>query len=751
MVMSVFAMAATFSGAAIADADAEFDADADDIDDLWIGQEVEINELHSSADLKQDGEVVANLRVTDGAATLDTSELDDGRYYIEGVDDDEDATSTTFWVNEHKIEVGFDDDAVEQNDETALTFEDVSDEPRDENVSIHVSGELENETLNEDDLSEIFEADGDSDDAVLVEDVSDGDELTADFDDQRTGDYEFTVDVTDTTASDAAEIPVGEEVDADAQFNESTYQQNIGDTAGFAVEPTATDEMYVELTEDEDYYNATLEISDYDDADDVTVEFNSYEADDVSEAFSSEDADVEVIDDDNALDGDQLLESDFELEVYTEDPTDGEDVDETDAAVLLLTERSTGDMKTWALPGDNFDVGDVDVANIEDSATDRDYVADEDLLVVGVEASGIYGYAFDDDGEWTGEAALELEFEDTDEPRYGSADSFDADDLSSDNFVVDEDENRFYVVVDATENDLDADETWDVTFIVGDDNPYVNDDESTDSQFSVEESDVEFVGDIDDEDHLAIENSNESELTAETNLAPGTEGDFRLRATAEIYTADAEVDGDGTLTTSFDLSQHEAGEEIRSLRADAGTGDNVQDVEDVFVSSDDAEDAGISIDADAPSDVSVNDDAALDVTVSNDGDENATSNYTVTIDGEEVDGDDLDLDAGDSISESYDFDTAAEGDIDWSVETDEDEASGTLSVSADDENGDDDAPNGDDDDIDANGDDDANGADDDHSDDDTGADDDESTPGFGVAVAIVALLAATMLALRRDN
>jgi pilus assembly protein FimV len=186
------------------------------------------------------------------------------------------------------------------------------------------------------------------------------------------------------------------------------------------------------------------------------------------------------------------------------------------------------------------------------------------------------------------------------------------------------------------------------------------------------------------------------------------------------------------LTTSFDLSQHEADEEIRSVHVDAG--DQRDEAEGIFTASDDAEDAGISLDADAPSDVYVDDDADLDVTVSNDGDENATTNYTVMIDGEEVNSDDLDLEAGDSISESYDFDTAAEGDTDWSVETDDADASGTLSVSAGDANGDD-----------------ANGADDDHSDDDTGVDDDESTPGFGVAVAIVALLAAAMLAIRRDN
>ncbi|MDG5759737.1 surface glycoprotein [Natronococcus sp. A-GB1] len=771
MVMSVFAMAASFSGAVAADEpDAQFDAD--DIGDVWIGQEVEISGLDSGADLMQGDDVVANIRVDDdGVATLDTSELDEARYHIDGVDieDYDPDTSNNFWVNEHEIDVDFSDDAIESSDDVTLDYEDVSEYERDL-VDVHVSGEHENESIDEDDLAEIFDAEDDQklEDAILIEDVEEdeNDSFDADFSDQSTGDYEFTVEVTDTTAEDMAEISVGEEPEIDAQFSDSTYEQNVGDVAEFEIEHDATDDLTVNMTDEEEFYNATIEIEGVDGEDNVTVQYNTYLAgqgngDDVVTLLDEEGEELDVDDvtvteefdgDDEATleDDERLLPGDYELEVTPD--TD----EETDAAVLLLEERSTGDMSTWNLAGDEFDAEDVELDDIEDSATSTDSVADEDLLVVGVEASGIYGYALDD-GEWAGDDTLELEFEDTEEPRYGSADSFTLDEnLSSDNVVVDEDENRFFVVVDATEDEMDADETWDVTFTVDDENPYVDEDETADAQVNIEEAYVEFVGDQDEDDRFQIEADNESELTAETNLAPSTDGDFRLRTTSEVYTSDAEVDGDGMLMTTFNLSEHEEGDEIRTLRVTAGD-EPEHEAEGVFVSADDDEEEkkdGFKIDADAPSEVNVDDDASLDVTVVNNNDEAGNATLEATV-GDEEYTEELELDAGDSVTESFDFDTSEEADIDWSVETGDDSASGTLTVSDEDdangENGENGAngengengANGENGENGANGDD-ANGADD-------AADDDETVPGFGVAVAIVALLGAAMLALRRQN
>ncbi|NKE36496.1 PGF-CTERM sorting domain-containing protein [Natronococcus sp. JC468] len=773
VVMSVFAMAASLPGA-VAAQDETLDAGSSNIneDDVWIGQEVEISNLSSPADLMQDSDTVQNLRVNNDSATIDTSELDEGRYYIQHGEGEEPAETGVFWVNEHNVNVDFEDSTVEQGDNVTLNYEDTSDEPRnDSDVEVHVSAELGNETVGQEDLESIL-PDGESvegeDDTVAISDLSEG--VEADFSEQDTGNYEFTVDVTDTTAEDTAEITVGEEPETDAQFDESTYEENVGDVAEFEIEHDGTDNLTVNMTDEEEFYTASIEITGVEGEDNVTVQYNTYLAghgngdevvtvlNDEGEELTGENVEVNVTEelenDENQLgDDERLLPGDYELEVFpgTADETE----DETDAAVLLLEERSTGDMNTWALAGDDFDAAGVDLEDIEDSAVSTDSVADEDRLVVGVEASGIYGYALDDDGNWDGHETLELEFEDTEEPRYGDADSFTLDDISNDQVIVDEDEDRFFVVVDADEvvdeDDEEIDETWNVTFSVSEDNDYVDDEETVETQFNVEEAFVELVGDQDEDDRFQIDNSNESELTAETNLAPGTDGDFRLRTTSEVYTSDAEVDGDGVLTTTFNLSGHEAGDEIQTLRVTAGD-EPEHEAEGVFVSADgddqpDKKD-GFKLDASAPSEVNLDDNATLDVTVVNNNDEAGNATLEVTV-GDEEYTEELELDTGDSVTESFDFDTSEEGDIDWSVETPDDSDSGTLTVSDKvKENGEANGANGDNGANGGNGDngdngDDANGADD--------GEDDETVPGFGVAVAIVALLGAAMLATRRQN
>ncbi|MDG5821489.1 BGTF surface domain-containing protein [Natronococcus sp. A-GB7] len=799
MVLSVFAMSAAFAGGAAAEDTDDFDEYYEDLDELseegvLVGQEIAIGGFDDAdgAEIREgfadsDGDTVDTSSVetieVDGenvdVVTFETDDLEDGdayHVYVHGEylnDEDELETNleATFWASDDVIDVEFDDDSVELNDDSDEATTDLIVDTDREEVDVYVSGELGNESVDDDDLEAIFGDDLDADDnEVLIEGVDS--DIEANFSDQSSGDYEFTVDVADTTAEDTAEITVGEAPEIDAQFSDSTYEQNVGDVAEFEIEHSGTDDLTVEMTDEEEFYNATIEIEGVENEDNVTVQYNTYLAgqdngddvvtvlDDEGDELAVEDVTVtEELDGDegDTLDeGERLLHGDYELEVIPAIADDeGEfDEEETDAAVLLLEERSTGDMNTWALAGDEFDADDVELDDIEDSATSTDSVADEDLLVVGVEASGIYGYAFDDDGQWADEGDLNLTFEDTDEPRYGSADDFSLEE--GDEVIVDEDENRFFVVVDATEDEMDVDETWDITFTVGDDNDYVDDDETADAQINIEEAYVELVGDQDEDDRFQIEADNESELTAETNLAPSTDGDFRLRTTSEVYTADAEVDGDGMLMTTFDLSEHEEGDEIRTLRVTAGE-EPEHEAEGVFVSADDDTDKkdGFKIDADAPSEVNVDDDASLDVTVVNNNDEAGNATLEATV-GDEEYTEELELDAGDSVTESFDFDTSEEAEIDWSVETGDDSDSGTLTVGdkekANGENGENGA-NGENGENGANGENGENGAngDDANGADDSSADDDETVPGFGVAVAIVALLGAAMLALRRQN
>ncbi|MGQ3414255.1 PGF-CTERM sorting domain-containing protein, partial [Natrinema sp. LN54] len=117
------------------------------------------------------------------------------------------------------------------------------------------------------------------------------------------------------------------------------------------------------------------------------------------------------------------------------------------------------------------------------------------------------------------------------------------------------------------------------------------------------------------------------------------------------------------------------------------------------------------------------------------------------IDGEVVDEQELEVASGDSFEESYDFDTSATADIDWEVTYGDTTESGTLHVVEDSGS---DSGNESDSGTDSSGDSDSDSSGD--SDDSGSSDDgDDGTPGFGVGVALVALLGAAMLALRRQN
>ncbi|WP_265107971.1 BGTF surface domain-containing protein [Halosolutus halophilus] len=769
MVLSVVAMTASFSGAAVAssDFDTKLDADSIDEDDVWAGQTVKVTNLESPADLVQGDEVVKNLRVESGSAKFDTTDLDPGRYSIEHGESD--TPTGTFWVNEHQIDAEFENGVV-NGGEVNLTYEDVSDVPRNgEDVTLHISAEYDNESVSADDLEDIFGDDTQVEDmdkvAVTVNDAGEGDSVTADFSNKEVGDYVFTVEVADTTAEDTAEI-TNSDTDATANFDSNTYEEQIGDVGEFTVEHEATDNLWVNVTDSEDYYKANIQVSGVDDTENVTFEFNSYAAghdgetlvtaeddegnDITSDVTVTEYLDGDKVDSSNTWTDTRLLNGDYELEVGV---TNGGP--ETDAAIMLFTERSTGDMTTWVAPSDIADADDLDAETVADSATERDYVATGDYLVTEVEASGIYGYAFDG-GDWTGDEGLEFNFNDTATPRYGSADSFSLSDETSGSYdiVVNEDEDTFYVLVPVNTIEgpagetLDAGETWNASFHVTDASAYVADGESemANAEFDVEQRNIELAGSYNDDERLVVGNSAEEQLTAETNVAPGTEGTFRLRATADIYTAESEVDADGVMTTTFDLSSHEAGENIRTVKASVDGAEH--STEGAFIAGDKPKPADLQWSVDAPETAKPGDEVTGSISVENGGEETGNASYEFTFNGETVDSGEVELEGGASKDVASFASTLDEaGEYSWELLVDgETEKSGTLTV--EEEKKDDTGDDGDGDD---------GTGDDGDSEDDTGDDDgddtgdSDGTPGFGAAVAALALLAAAMLALRRQN
>ncbi|WP_276254206.1 BGTF surface domain-containing protein [Halomontanus rarus] len=777
MVLSVFAMAAALPGSAVAD----HEEDNNELTqselsgaDVWVGQVLNITDYDASETVQlregvpSDASESEGIRYVqadeNGNVHIDTTDLNENPHFIRDSDGND---SDAFWVEAQDLSVDFSSEETPANEKVDLEYDSARDES-----DLVISGELDGEALDAETLEEIFNASQHNDnDEILVENVSDS--VEANFNGQDVGDYEFAVDVHDSTASDNASVTVTQATDLEVTFDSDSYTEEVGDVVDVTVQLEGTDTATINFAEEDGYYDANVTVTSNED--EVNLSFNTYEAgqgDDIStdggDVFSvDEDAEITHAEEDAAWSaGDRMLPSDFELLAYSGEEATG---DESGVAFLSLQDRSTGDeIGTYVYPGSLGD--DVDLEDVLNDSTQRDSVAERDSLVFEIEASGIYGYLFDENGDWSGETeGVNLTFSDTDAPRYGDGDEFTLDEISSDNVDIfeDADNDHFYVVVDVTSVEagstnatMDAEETWNAEFEVSDDNPYVADDEteSVSQDFNIEERSIELVGEYDDDDRFQVASGDDTSIDAETNIAPGGDVNYRLRIGTDILTEDTTIGADGTISASFDLSDHEVGDVIDNIRvreqAHTGADRGVVSTEGIIVEGDDdgeGDKEEVTLKVDNPGEIMVGEDAEFDATVTNNKDEEVTTTLTFEFDGESKESE-LTIDAESSASETFTVSDLDAGDYSWSVSDSDFELSeeGTLTVAGDGEDNKTEDNSTEDDSTETEDDsteDDSNDSDDE----DDSSSDDDGQPGFGVAVAIVALLAAAMLALRRQN
>lgn len=225
-------------------------------------------------------------------------------------------------------------------------------------------------------------------------------------------------------------------------------------------------------------------------------------------------------------------------------------------------------------------------------------------------------------------------------------------------------------------------------------------------------------------------------LEGETNLAPGSPVDVRVSHRfiddghlRFIYAERAEIGPDGSFESDrFPFGDRLDGSEaIVSFRLD---GRAIDEYVAVFGSGEVTPDPTFAVGGVAPSAVDRGDDASLEVEFSNLGPVGGASPFAVTIDGETVDAaDELAVDAGDDLTKTYEIPTAEPGTVEWAVEYGDAVAAGTVDVEGE---------------VDSDDTDDSADRDDEHE-----TDDADGLAGFGVTIALVALLSWLMVAHRR--
>ncbi|WP_336345360.1 BGTF surface domain-containing protein [Halalkalicoccus ordinarius] len=744
MVLSVFAMSVSFAGAAAAAHNPQSEVSIEDGDRLYQGQTalVQYGDLAETTDgtvdadttvdlFNEDGDWIREYQISAGAdateeLTIDTSDLDADSYTLDG----EGENNVTFDLRVQTLSAEFDEEQVVEGSDAAS---DVTLTIDSERASFQT--EVSADGLNGEDLQTIFGEDVVSvhDDYVVIEDRGD---FSANLSELEPGEYEFNFDVADTDASDTATIEVNESSGASAEFDQSTYSEEAGDIVEFTVDMENTDSAQVELIEQDDNYNVTLDVNDVDGDGEVTVYFNTYLAgEDNDAAFDTADdsddtVNIAVDENDEQLitdntDESRLLPADFDLQLHV---GEGDSREEVDVSALFLTEGSIDDVTTGIAPSDAGLDGDSSIEDITNATSEGNEVAEGDTIVFAFEASGVFGAI--DVGQF--EDHFNFVLEQTND-QYDDGSQL----AESDYDLVEDPENdRFFVILNT--DDMEAGEEYELT--LEEDGSDYFDADSVNAEFSIVERMIEVTGDFNKEDQLLVPNDEEAVITGESNAAPGTDVRVQLRATGEdpfLMSQTVEVQEDGSVEAEFDLSEHQADQEFTVTMTDQNDRDVQAQVNAILTESADGDRHSVVVnveDADgnavSGAEITVGDQSA---TTDDDGKatlELAHGEYKVnaSYDGVEANGK---LTVDDQTPDEVTL-TLGEEDVDYNEKANEDDKK-------DDEQKDDKKDEKKSDEK----------KDDNNDDEQPGSPADEQ-PGFGIAVALIALLAAAGIALRRQ-
>ncbi|MBB6645029.1 DUF7827 domain-containing protein [Halobellus ruber] len=215
----------------------------------------------------------------------------------------------------------------------------------------------------------------------------------------------YTVEVTDNSSGvtvESTEITVSQAADEEAGFASNVITDQRGDIVEATVELTETSEATLTFGSAEDGVVANATVEDDDGDDEVTVYVNTYRFDNnVNEDVFNLDSDSDdALIAQNLEDGtDNLVDAgDYDLEVQSGDQgvSTGQGVTESDdVATVTLEERGTETLRTWTGSsgelGSLSDLEDVNEALEDEQITQSSDVAVGDLAVHQLEASGLEG------------------------------------------------------------------------------------------------------------------------------------------------------------------------------------------------------------------------------------------------------------------------------------------------------------------------------------------------------------------------
>ena len=712
----------------------------------------------------------------DGTVIIDTSNLQAGEDYV--IQDPSGTyvpggtalnTANEFGIVEQGVTVEFDDDEVTNEGPNAETEVDIDSARSTFDLLVTTDGNLD-----ENELTSIFNTVGDG---ASVEDAADneirisnaeGDGQTVDFQDIDPDTYDFDFEVADTGVTTNDSITVTED-DVDASFGQSSYSQTAGDVVEMNISLEDTDDAFVQIGDEDSGFVDVLYIEDDDDDDEVTFEVNTrtlgtgapidvvYNSEDdivesamhggistpdtvpvyqdsdgnalaaqtsgTSDGFTAYLDQLGLIDADTDSKTDQLIRpvqpTTYDVAVngnnvfVSNDDDEAELDDELDLATLDLTQPGVDNVQTWTAPADNADEDD-EISEVLDSVTQSGEVAEGDRLVIQAEATGIYGHLVQINGDFDalddGITANQLgDLVDTDS---SGSDARNGEGVS---LTVEADDSTGNQ--QATELNLNGPnvDNQDIFVLLDNENGQmfiVVDTSSSEAFTSDIDADADFEADLtyETDDSERFEFSSSGSVLGSAGGAPAATGDEAF----PYFQADSDQSQSADVTIaeeSVSFDGQNADSQVQLANTDSAT---VSGTTNIAPGSD----ATIRVRSD--SDVSPSFVKTVNTDIADDGSFNGTFDFTEQSTGDTADvslrvsGSVVDESADGIVVESVSTETATpEPDTDTATaEPDTDTAMPDT---------------------------------------DTPTSTPTSTPGFGIVVALTALLAAALLAVRRNN
>jgi len=417
-------------------------------------------------------------------------------------------------------------------------------------------------------------------------------ELDISFDDIDTGEYEFEIEVVDSTAAATAAVTVSDIGDGSLSFVDDVDIEQ-GGIAEITISAENADKGTLVIGDEDDVgYQANVSIDDFGDRDEITIYFNTYAAGD------DELGAVIWLDEDDEDDGaeisfdsttNQTLElsnilsmGDYELTVSTF-TTGGNEYDDRfertldepdDVGSLFIEERSTDGLSVWTAADSNVDeitsedaddqADAISEAIENDLITPSDGVAYDDYSIHQLEISGFDGLLERANNELGGEASVEQQLLNL--TQLGTGDDGDSAiqlriretrdsvgpnanrqvvNLSATGLVAisDTDNDQYFLLIDTDEiefengDSLDEQEDYEfeVTFELRDERLLnVDDDDDLGDFYESVETVFEVVErqaalDVSADDLIEVEAAGEQAISGTTNIAPGSEVSIRVR------------------------------------------------------------------------------------------------------------------------------------------------------------------------------------------------------------------------------